>query len=503
MSLTIETTKPGVTAVVNAGQVSRPIERQPSSTAFIIGFAIWGPIGVAKVITSWAEFRRVFGGFHALGYLAEAAYIFFNLYGGKQIVAVRGGDADTATKASSTRNNRGAGEPVPTFKFEAKYPSLTVDISVTVADTADTNKCDITITSEALDITEKYLSADIRIAGEIATINAASKLVNISLIAATVAGATGRPAAGTFSLTGGDDGSGGMTADDLAPFLSQFENENFGTGQVLIPGHFSSVNHAALNSHAENYNRLALLDPFLGLEYDDAATAFELNRSAFAAAYYPWVEMLAVDGSGVKKFYPPSIFAAGACAKVDRTIGTHKAPANLLVPNAVDVERNDDGTSVINDNVREYLNGKDVNVIAPISNEGIKIYGARVLAPAGETRVQFVHERRMLNLIYYSAKIGYAWAVFATVDAQGRFFRDLVASGKNFLRGFWRDGALYGRKEEDAFLVVADENNNPPEELALGRVHVQIGVKLSPTAEVIIVNIDSVPLSQDLSVLQN
>lgn len=498
MSVVIENTKPGVTALVNTGQVSRPLQRQPTSTAFVVGFATWGPVGIAKTITSWAEYTRVFGKFHSLGYLADFAYIFFNHFGGKQLIAVRAGE--DAAKATSTRNNR-VGSPAATFKFDAKHPSLTVDISVVISDTTDTNKCDIKVSSTALGIVENYLAADIRIAGEITAINAKSKLIDISLIAATVAGATGRPAAGTFSLAGGDDGSADMSASDMAGFLVHFENENFGTGQVAIPGFYDSANSAALIAHAEAYNRLALLEPELATEYTDVATDFNAAPSSYAAAYFPWVEMLAVDGSGVKKFYPPSCFAAGACAKVDRTIGTHKAPANIVVPNALDVERNTDGTSVINDNVREFLNGKNINVIAPIAGEGLKIYGARVLAPAGETRVRFVHERRLLNLIYYTAKIGFAWAVFAVVDGTGKLFRDLRSSGQTFLRNLWRSGALFGKSEVEAFVVTVDESNNPPEELQEGRVHVQLGVKLSPTAELIIVNIDNVPLSENLNTL--
>ncbi len=500
MSITIETTKPGVTAIVNAGQVSRPIERQPSSTAFVVGFANWGPVGVARIITSWSEYLRVFGGYHPLGHLADFAYIFFNLFAGKQIVAVRAGAS--AVKAFISVNNRVV-TPAVTFKFTAKHPSVSVDIKVTVTDTADTNKVNLRITSVALGVVENYQDVDLRVAAEIAAINAKSKLVDISLLVAVVAGATGRPAAGTFTLTGGTDGSSGMTADDMAQFLTQFEDENWGTGQVCIPGHYDPVNTAALITHAENYNRLALLEPALASDYVTVADDFNASPSSHAAVYFPWVEMQALDGSGVKKFYPPTAFAAGACSKVDRTIGTHKAPANIRVPNALDVERNSDGTSVINDNVREFLNGKNINVIAPLQGEGIKIYGARLLYPAGETRLRFVHERRLLNVIYYSAKIGYAWAVFAVVDGRGRLFRDLVASGKNFLRAFWRDGALYGLTEEEAFLVVADTSNNPAEELENGRVHIQLGVKLSPTAEIIIVNIDNVPLSQDLSVLQS
>ena len=499
MSVAIESTKPGVTAIINAGQVARPIERQPSSTAFVVGLANWGPIGVATVITSWAEYLRVFGGFHPLGYLADFAHIFFNLFGGKQTVMVRAGK--NAVKATLTRANR---VPTPTFKFDAKYPSSTVDISVTITDiAADTDRVDVKIKSVALNIEENYPATDLRVAAEVAAINAKSKLVSISLIAATVAGTTGRPAAGTFALAGGTDGSDTMTADEFSPFLAQFADENLGTGQVAIPGHYHAANTAALTAHAEFYNRLALLEPAIATDYTDVAANFNASPSANAAVYYPWVEMKRLDGGSGNKLYPPTAFAAGACVQVDRTVGTHKAPANIKVPNALDVERDSTGASVINDNVREFLNSRNINAIAPIRGEGIKIYGARVLAPSGETRVRFVHERRMLNVIYYSAKIGYSWAIFAVVDGRGRLFRDLVASGKSFLRAFWQAGALYGLTEDEAFIVVADASNNPPTEVENGRVHVQLGVKLSPTAEQIILNIDNVPLAQDLSVLQN
>jgi hypothetical protein len=502
MSLSVENTPPGVTAIINASQVSRPFVRQPSSTAFVIGFAPWGPIGVPTVITSWAEYLRKFGGFHALGWLAEAAYVYFNLYRGKQIIAIRAGGT-TPVKASVSVNNR-AVTPVANFKFEAKYASSTVDIKVAIEDiTADTTNVKITVYSVALGITEVWNSVNLRDEDELAAFNLRSKLVNASLLISAVSGTTGRPTstASPFTLANGDDDSDSVSAGDLSDYLTLFGDENMGGGQVLIPG-YGVANQAAAATHCELYNRLFLNDDELATEYDDAATEFQAIRSPRKADYWPWQEMNNIDGTTGTKLFPPSIFAAGECAKADRTVGTHKAPANLgTVPNVIDVERNTDGTSMVNDNVRAFLNQRNVNVIGPIAGQGVKVYGARVQAAAGETRVQFVHEARMLNLIYYTAKQGYAWAVFAVVDGQGRLFRDLVSSGANFLNNLWRGGALFGKTATEAYTVVADESNNPPDELADGRVHVQLGVKLSPTAEQIFVNIDSVPLGQDLTVL--
>ena len=110
MSVAIENTTPGVIALVNQGQVSRPLERQPSSTAFLIGYAIWGAVGLPVVITSWPDFVRKFGGFTVNGYLADAMYAFFNFYGGTQAVISRVVGA-TPVKATKTLMD-GAGTPI-------------------------------------------------------------------------------------------------------------------------------------------------------------------------------------------------------------------------------------------------------------------------------------------------------------------------------------------------------------------------------------------------------
>ncbi len=490
MSLVIESTLPGVLAIVNAGQVARPLDRQPTSTFFAIGFTKWGPHNVPVTVTSWQDFVRKFGSFD--DYLTDAAYIFFNHYNGKQMVIVRAASLDQGDYSTISVNNR---VPVPATAILSKYFNRGVDIKVNVADTGgSTTKVTLTVTSEYLGLKEVYENFD---NSKVADVNSKSKMIQFTAYPGGPT-ASNRLAAGDHILIGGTDDRERFGTDDLAVFANLFADERYGTGQVAIPGY---VNEAGLIAHAESTNRLAFFDPPLGTNYEDVVSG---NYSSFVAAYYPWVEMKSLDGSGLKKFYPPSIFAAGECAKVDQTIGTHKAPANNgTIPLALDVERNADGTSVINDGVRAFLNGKTVNVIAPISGQGIKIYGARVHGAEGDTRVQFVHERRMLNLLQHTFKIGYSWAVFANVDGTGRFFRDLRSTATTFLNNLWEAGALYGKTPEEAFTVIVDESNNPPEELELGRVHIQIGVKLSPTAEQIIINIDNVPLSQDLSVLQN
>lgn len=500
MSVAIENNLPGVTAIINQGQVARPLDRQPTSTAFLVGYSVWGAATTPVTITSWSEFIRKFGGFNANSYLADAVYVFFNYFGGRQAVISRvvGGAAAKASKSLLDR----AGTPVATLKVEAKFASSAVDIKVAVAAGTLVNTVKLTFTSVYLNITEIYDNVDLT-AGSLQTVNDKSKLVVLSNLASATAAPNNLPAiTAATALTGGGDDFAGVAASDYVAGLNAFADGNLGTGQVAVPGQSNPTVYAALKAHAEAFQRLAIYNSAFG---DDVSEMLAIDttvyRSAYAAMYYPWVQMTDLSGANAKRFYPPSIFAVGACAKVDREVGTHKAPANISVPNALDVERNSSGAAQLDENARAALNAKQINVIAPIAGEGLKIYGARLFYPAGETRVRFVHERRVLNLIYYTAKLGLSYAVFAVVEGSGRLFRDLRSSASGFLRNLWRDGALYGATEKEAFLVKCDTENNPPEDLELGTVHLQLAVKLSPTAEQVIVNIDNVPLSQNLNVI--
>jgi hypothetical protein len=507
MSVTIvESTKPGVTAIINAGQVARRIAQQPTSTFFVVGYSPWGPVNVPRTVTSWFDYVRQFGPFDSNSSMDDAIYAFFNLFPGKQAMVVRVTGANPVL-ATLTLKDRSVGAGLDTLRVDAKYPSSRVDIKVIVADGTEADTFKLTAESVLLDRTEVFDNLTID-AAAIAKVNQDSKLVDLTdLASATVAPDDIPRALAATALAGGDDKFSTMTDDSYIGVagppktgLFAFDDEIHGTGQIAIPGITTDDAHAALIAHAETYHRLALLDPPLGSDKDDVI-AIRANYGTWnGALYWPWVKYPDFAGSGLHKFYPPSGFAAGACAQVDRTIGVHKAPANISVPGAVDVERYSNGQAQVDDNTREVLNGKDICVIAPLPNEGIKIYGARVMTD--DRRVSFVHEIRLLNELYYSGKLGYQAFVFAVVDGTGRLFRDIAATGRSFLRTHWQAGAFFGKTEAEAFTVICDESNNPAEQLEQGRVHVQWGVKISPAAEQIILNIDNVPLTQDLAVLQ-
>lgn len=504
--LTVETSLPGVTALINTQQVARPVQRQPTSTFFVVGYSPWGPVNVPTLVTSWMEYARLFGPFDPNSFMDDALYTFFNVFPGKQAWVCRVVGAG-ATKGTVTLLDR-AGVAVATLRIDAKYPSTRIDIRYTVEDGTEANTFRLTVRSVLLGERKVYDNLKVD-AASIALVNQDSNLITLTNLNSATAAPANRPANVVETLLpAGNDQFSSLAASDYIGTagppktgLRVFDDEQLGTGQVAIPGLTTTAVHAALAAHTDAFNRLALPDPPLGSDRAAVAAIRALHGTWHAALYWPWVLMQSYDGDGLTKFYPPSAFAAGACAKADSRFGTHRAPAgaDFAIPGALDVERASNGQPLVDDGTREFLNARDCNVIVPFINQGVLIYGERVMT--GDRRVQTVHEARLLNLFYYSARLAYGWAVFQVVDGGGRLFRDLVATGKNFLRSFHQDGALYGRKEEEAFMVVADSSNNPPSEVDAGRIHVDWRVKFSPAAEVIIVRIDNVRLFQDLGAL--
>ncbi len=512
MNVLIGSAAPGVTARLNAGQIARPAQEETAARAFAVGFSGWGPVNTPTVVNSWREFTQRFGSFNLNSFLTDFCYIFFNLFPGNEAVICRVVGASAAV-ATATIQDRGTGAGQhPTLRIDAKYPSSTIDVRYTIEAGTLANTFKLTVRSLALNTGREVYDNLIVDAASILSVNQASKLVQLTNLASANAAPTNLPTLAVEAiLAGGSDDFASLTdasfigtdTGTARSGLQAFNSEEWGTGQVAIPGITTESAHAALIAHAETFKRLAILDEAAGSDKAAVVTTRNLYGTNHGAIYWPRVDLLDFSGSGLRKLYPPSGFVAGACAKADLEVGTHQAPANKYgaIPSALDVERYASGMAQTDDGTRAYLNQHQVNVITPLPEQGVKIYGARVMT--GDNRVQMVHEIRTLNLIYYQLKRTYQSIPFSVIDGTGKLFREVRSLSESYLRTLWRAGALFGAKQEEAFIVVCDTTNNTPDTLNAQKLYVQVGVKLSPTAEMVIVDIDSVPLNQDLSVLQS
>lgn len=235
-------------------------------------------------------------------------------------------------------------------------------------------------------------------------------------------------------------------------------------------------------AHCERLaDRMAILDMPPGLNPSEAkqwrmdVTGFD---TAYAAMYYPWIEVndMATDKP---RMMPPSGYVAGVWARTDSARGVHKAPANEVIQGITGVEYN------VTRGEQDILNPIGVNCVRSFPGRGIRIWGARTLTSNALWR--YIPVRRLFNMIETTIETGTQWAVFEPNEPRlwAMIRRDISA----FLVGQWSAGALYGASPGEAFYVRCDEETNPAESRELGRLIVEVGIAPVKPAEFVIFRI--------------
>ena len=200
-----------------------------------------------------------------------------------------------------------------------------------------------------------------------------------------------------------------------------------------------------------------------------------------AGIYWPWVLTQKKPGADVEHKSPVG-FVAGIFARRDLARGPHIAPANEALIGVVGLER------LISDEVNGEVYDAGVNVIRVRAGRGIRLWGARTMLwdnPDSRYRaLAFVNGRRCLTAIARTAESLGRRVVFQPHSplVQVQLGQMLAA----YLLKVYESGALMGESPEEAFFVICDTSNNPPESVANGELVCDIGVALAAPAEFIV-----------------
>jgi hypothetical protein len=290
------------------------------------------------------------------------------------------------------------------------------------------------------------------------------------------------------TLTGGTAEDLSMLADvdytEALDTLKRIDDVNL----IAIPDRRTDTVQQAMIAHCEQLaDRFAILDARPGLEPFGAGTVKGVDTQrrsvdstrGYAALYYPWLRVPPAR-AGAPILVPPSGHVCGIIARSDLSRGVHKAPANEIINGAVGIETS------LSDVDQGQLNLAGINVIR-IFRGGARpvLWGARTTAT--DRNWQYVNVRRLFLFLEESIEEGIRWAVFEPNNLS--LWQKLKRAITAFLTAQWRDGALFGAKPEDAFYVRIDEVLNPFSEQALGKLHLEIGVRPTYPAEFIIVRI--------------
>jgi phage tail sheath protein FI len=248
---------------------------------------------------------------------------------------------------------------------------------------------------------------------------------------------------------------------------------------VAIPGFTTKDAQQALISHCEEMrDRIAILDPEPYLDSEGILNQRDRYDSKFATFYYPWIEVDdPVTHTPVR--VPPSGAVAGIFARIDCERGVHKAPANEEIKGATGV------VVQIGKSLQDRLNPKGINCIQAFPGRGILVWGARTLS--SDPLWKYVNVRRLFSYVEESVAEGTQWAVFEPNDE--KLWARLRETISAFLIRVWHDGALQGRKPEEAFFVKCDRSTMCQDDIDSGRVICVIGIAIVKPAEFLIFSI--------------
>jgi phage tail sheath protein FI len=295
-------------------------------------------------------------------------------------------------------------------------------------------------------------------------------------------------------LTGGTDGAAPQSVD----YAGEVDEHNGSYGLaaleaidevsiVLCPAAAvggSTIHHAvisAIQAHCRKMlYRVGVIDPPRGAAVADVQQFAGQFSDTRLAIYYPWLKATSLEpGSKDSLLLPPSGFVAGLYAYTDITRGVHKAPANEVVQEALDLELS------INSAQQGLLNPLGINCIRSFPGRGIRVWGARTLS--ADPQWQYVNIRRYFLYLEHSISASTNWVVF---EPNGpALWASITTSVSDFLYNEWFNGRLAGSRPADAFFVRCDRTTMTQADLDNGRLVCLIGVAPLEPAEFVIFRI--------------
>ncbi|MBI4539736.1 MAG: phage tail sheath family protein [Gemmatimonadetes bacterium] len=202
--------------------------------------------------------------------------------------------------------------------------------------------------------------------------------------------------------------------------------------------------------------------------------------TSYAALYWPWIYVGHPNGRD-RIIVPPVGHMAGIYARTDIERGVHKAPANAVVRGALDLE------FPVARGMQDILNPRGVNVIRDFraDRRGVRLWGARTMSD--DPTWKYVNVRRLFIFLEESIDEGTQWVVFEP-NAEPLWDR-VRRSIESFLITVWRNGALMGTRQEEAFYVKCDRTTMTQDDIDNGRLICYIGVAPVKPAEFVIFRI--------------
>jgi phage tail sheath protein FI len=503
----------------------KPIEGVSTSVAGFVGPTERGPESITSV-SSWIEFQRVYGGHldPALSFMTYAVKGFFDNQGQRcyvgRVVAKAGANVNSGTVGNLVLQavGRGSwGNRIYVRVLQASQAARATDpndkaknwfrLQLLYYGTQPAKPYDPTVAANRLqkdyvapDVFEDYDNlTEVRGASNnvLATVNGASNLVVLKWNGNPTPVPVSPATADFVQL--GTAGADGKTIDQLTiddydgtpTTIGNPPDELLGQGAgfqgmatvkdvslLLAPDHVTvdQLLERVVQDCEQNRDRFGVLSVGRAFRPQDKPG----SDTNFAAQYYPWIRIYDA-ASRDYILVPPAGHMAGIIAQTDINQGVHKAPANVVVAGATDLQK------PVTKADQEQLNPVGINCIRDFrpDGRGIRLWGARTMTSDPEWK--YVNVRRLFIYVEQSIDRGTQWVVFEpnSDPTWARVVRTITA----FLVTVWRNGALMGTTQDQAFFVKCDRTTMTQDDIDNGRLICYIGIAPVKPAEFVIFRI--------------
>jgi phage tail sheath protein FI len=516
---------------------NKPIEGVATSTVGFLGVAERGPIR-PTLVTSYSEYRRLFGGYVRERFLARGVEGFFQ-NGGKRSFVARVVSHDAANSAlaatATTQGNEltltaiGPGTWAngrlafkigdaslvdltnPRFKLTLIYWEPRIPFAATIPDPTDLRNV-TNVDRREPTVVEVYDNLSVNRQSNSfceRLINDISVLVTISLApnAAPPPPQPAPPAVGGIMLSGSEFFANGSDGAQLgqADFRGSLSVPPQPGPIPGVPGHglagLEEIDEIAIlcspDEHAvpgltgdliEQCERLK--DRFAILQSDEAPGLVSNLRppipSKYSAFYFPWLRVLDPESDTVLTV-PPAGHIAGIYARSDIERGVHKAPANEVIRGLYLDPQNPAGglQFQISKGQQDILNPRGVNVLRYFAGRGNLVWGARTTTLDPDWK--YVNVRRLFIFAEESIEEATQWVVFEPNDEP--LWARVRRSVSDFLTRLWMDGMLQGKTREEAYFVRCDRSTMTQADIDNGKLIMLIGIAPVKPAEFVIFRI--------------
>jgi phage tail sheath protein FI len=480
----------------------RSITGVATSIAVFVGWAPKGPADQARLVLSWPDYNRQYGGLDARSVLGYAVSQFF-ANGGQQAYIVRlvaSNNVKAAVTIGSSPNSitvtaQNPGEWAGDYGIAIKNQAgNTGRFQLRVVYAPAGSSSEITVESfENLSMK----SPDPQGRFVVDVVNSESSYITVAVPSNPSAPPADTPSTSPVL-------QGGKAGDVLVPGQQPFEsalniNGNPGSGIPLldhvdlfnllcVPGEITTSVLSSLEQYCQTRRAFLIADADGGItDYTKlvGGPGIAGNNAAF---YFPWIQAPDPLNQNRPRYYPPSGFVAGIYAAVDASRGVWKAPAGtetaltgvtgVMVP--------------LNDKENGVLNPVAVNCIRNFSVYGTVVWGARTVQGADEigSDWKYVPVRRLALFLEESLFRALKWVVFEPNDEP--LWSQIRMDVGAFMQTLFRQGAFQGSTPQQAYFVKCDSETTTATDQNNGIVNILVGFAPLKPAEFVVIQIQQI-----------